>query len=110
MSWFYKFKRHFLIKLISALGFGGTVAFCIVGCDTKPANNAEEQKTSPEETTDAETQPKTDAETATQDAEVPANPENPVPEQPAVNKDNTPDSAKADNPEETPQPSAPLPC
>ena len=36
MSWFYQIKRHLLIRLLSALGFGGMIAYSICSCDSKP--------------------------------------------------------------------------
>lgn len=59
MSWFYRIKRHFLIKVLGALGFGSVVGFCIVSCDAKPASQAD-QKVSTVETTDT-TAPSPDA-------------------------------------------------
>ena len=34
MSKLHKLKRNFLIKLMSMLGFGGMVGFCISSCDS----------------------------------------------------------------------------
>ena len=39
MSWLHRKKKHFLIKLMALLGYGGMTAYCIGGCDSKPAQN-----------------------------------------------------------------------
>ena len=39
MSWFNRKKKLFLIKLMAVLGYGGMAAYCIGGCDSKPAQN-----------------------------------------------------------------------
>ena len=38
MSRFYRIKRHFLIRLLSALGFGSVIAYSICSCDSKPVS------------------------------------------------------------------------
>ena len=38
MRWINRIKRFFLMKVLSALGFGGVIGLCIVSCDSKPAS------------------------------------------------------------------------
>ncbi len=47
MSWFNRKKKQFLNKLMVMLGYGGMVAYCMGGCDSKQAQNT--TQTSPVE-------------------------------------------------------------
>jgi len=38
MNRIYQIKRRFLIRLLSALGFGGVIAYCVCSCDSRPVS------------------------------------------------------------------------
>ncbi len=105
MRWFNRKKRLFLIKLMALLGYGGMTAYCIGGCDSKPAQNESQTPSTNEvidkvsETVVAEaSEPKAVAEDSAQKNE--SDNSIPMPDaEPAIGDANTPSETGNDDSE-----------